>query len=75
VEVGDALGEVLHDEGCVRDSPQDKMEDETASAARSSRKVIWYRHGELPTVLRWRNNDGGAFVSFPKARWLLGTCS
>jgi hypothetical protein len=40
VEVGDAPEEVLHDEGCVRDSLQDKTEDRTASTTRSSRKGI-----------------------------------
>jgi hypothetical protein len=55
--------------------PQKRMDDETASATCSPRRGSDSDAGELPVVLWWSNGDDSDFVSFPKARRLLGTCT
>jgi hypothetical protein len=68
------MPEFLHDPRSIWEELLHQNGREIAQCGGSPKGGDWQRCGKLQAMLRWRNDNGGGFMSFPKVLRLIGTC-
>jgi hypothetical protein len=74
-EVGEVLGSVLHNDGCIRRTPLHRNEEESPWSDDSLKRSGGHRHGDVEWWCRWTNGGADWSSSYAWSRGSTGTCA